>query len=78
MYIWFTITVQKIKSKIELQRCSIRDLNLYVIAIWIAVLTLKRRLLSIVKSPVLGAGGNDNSKSRYGNDLIFVMAFLDM
>ena len=24
------------------------------------------------------ACGNDNSKSRYGNDLIFVMTFLDM
>ena len=25
----------------------------------------------------LSTGGNDNSKSRYGNDLKFVMAFLD-
>ena len=43
-----------------------------------AVLFLKRPLLKIVKSPVLSTGGNDNSKSRYGNDLKFVMAFLDM
>ena len=42
-----------------------------------AVLFLKRRLLKIAKSPVLSTGGNDNSKSRYGNDLKFVMAFLD-
>ena len=42
-----------------------------------AVLFLKRRLLKIAKSPVLRTCGNDNSKSRYGNDLKFVMAFLD-
>ena len=41
-----------------------------------AVLFLKRRLLKIAKSPVLPAGGNDNSKSRDGNDLKFVIAFL--
>ena len=40
-----------------------------------AVLFLKRRLLKIAKSPVLSTGGN--LKSRYGNDLKFVMAFLD-
>ena len=42
-----------------------------------AVLFLKRRLLKIAKSPVLSTRGNDNSKSRYGNHLKFVMAFLD-
>ena len=42
-----------------------------------AVLFLKRRLLKIAKSPVLLTGRDDNSKSRYGNDLKFVMAFLD-
>ena len=42
-----------------------------------AVLFLKRRLLKKAKSPVLSTGGNDNSKSRHGNDLKFVMAFLD-
>ena len=42
-----------------------------------AVLFLKRRLLKIAKSPVLRKCKNDNSKSRYGNDLKFVMAFLD-
>ena len=42
-----------------------------------AVLCLKRRLLKIAKSPVLSTGGNNNSKSRYGNDLKCVMAFLD-
>ena len=42
-----------------------------------AVLLLKRRLLKIANSPVLLTGGNDNSKSRYGNDLKFVMAFID-
>ena len=42
-----------------------------------AVLFLKRGLLKIAKSPDLSTGGNDNSKSRYGNDLNFVMAFLD-
>ena len=41
------------------------------------VLFLKRRLLKITKSTVLSTGGNNNSKSRYGNDLKFVMAFLD-
>ena len=41
------------------------------------VLFLKRRLLKIAKSPVLSTGGNDNSKSRYGNDLKFVMTFLN-
>ena len=34
-----------------------------------AVLFLKRQLLKIIKSPVLSTGGNDNSKSRYGDDL---------
>ena len=34
-----------------------------------AVLLLKPRLLNIAKSPVLRTGGNDNLKSRYGNDL---------
>ena len=42
-----------------------------------AILFLKRRLLKIAKSPVLSTGGNNNSKTRYGNDLKFVMAFLD-
>ena len=42
-----------------------------------AVLFLKRRLLKLAKSIVLSTGGSDNSKSRYGNDLKFVMAFLD-
>ena len=42
-----------------------------------AVLILKRRLLKIAKPPVLRTCANDNSKSRYGNDLKFVMAFLD-
>ena len=42
-----------------------------------AVLFLKRRLLKIAKSPGLSTGGNDNSKSRYGNYLKFVIAFLD-
>ena len=42
-----------------------------------AVLFLKRLLLKIAKLPVLRTCGNDNSKSRYGNNLKFVMAFLD-
>ena len=42
-----------------------------------AVLFLKRRLLEIAKPLVLRTCGNDNSKYRYGNDLKFVMAFLD-
>ena len=42
-----------------------------------AVLFLKRRLLKIAKSPVLSTGEKDNSKSRYGNHLKFVMAFFD-
>ena len=42
-----------------------------------AVLYLKRRLLKIAKPPVLRACRNDNSKSRYGNDLKLVMAVLD-
>ena len=42
-----------------------------------AVLFLKGRLLKIAKPPVLRTCGNDNSKSRHGNDLKFVMAFLD-
>ena len=46
-------------------------------AILTAVLFLKRRLLKIAKPPVLRTYGNDNSKSRYGNDLKLVMAFLD-
>ena len=39
------------------------------------VLFLKRRLIKIVKLPVLRTCRNDNSKSRYGNDLKFGMAF---
>ena len=50
---------------------------LYFMIILTAVLFLKRRLLKIAKPPVLRTCGNDNSKSRYGNDLKFVMAFLD-
>ena len=46
-------------------------------AILTAVLFLKRRLLKIAKSPLLRTSGSDNSKSRYGNDLKFVMGFLD-
>ena len=42
-----------------------------------AVLFLKRRLLKLAKSPVLSTRGNDNIKFRYGNDLKFLMAFLD-
>ena len=42
-----------------------------------AVLFLKRRFLKIAKSSVLRTCGNDNSKSRYGNDPKFFMAFLD-
>ena len=40
------------------------------------VLFLKRRLLKIAKSPVLSTGENDNSKSRYGNDLKFVIIII--
>ena len=46
-------------------------------AILIAVLFLRRRLLKIAKSPVLRTGGSDNSKPRDGNDLKFVMTFFD-
>ena len=42
-----------------------------------AVLFLKRRLLKIAKSSVLPTCGNDNSKSRYKNNLKIVIAFLD-
>ena len=44
-----------------------------------AVLILKSRLLKIAKSSVtcMRTCGSDNSKSRYGNNLKFVMAFLD-
>ena len=42
-----------------------------------AVLFLIGRLLKKAKSHVFRTCGNDNSKSRYGNDLKFVMAFLD-
>ena len=38
-----------------------------------AVLFLKRRLLKIANPPVLQTCGNDTSKSRYGNDLKFVI-----
>ena len=41
------------------------------------VLFLKRRLLKIAQSPILQTCENNNSKSRYGNDLKFVMALLD-
>ena len=68
-----TITVQKIKLKIERQRFQFRDLNLYFMTLFF----LKRRLLKIAKLPVLSTGGNDNSKSRYRNDLKFVTTFLD-
>ena len=39
------------------------------------VLLLTRRLLKIAKSPVLQASGNNNSKSRYRNDLNFLWYF---
>ena len=44
-------------------------------AILTGVLFLKRRLLKIAKSPVLRTDGSDNSKSRHGNDLKYVMFF---
>ena len=47
MYILLIITVQKIKSKIEHQRCYFRDLNLCFTTSLTAVLFLKRRLLKI-------------------------------
>ena len=40
-----------------------------------AIILLKRRLLKIAKLPVLSTGENNNSKSRYVNDLKFVMTF---
>ena len=40
-------------------------------------LIFKTPITQIAKSPDLRNCGNDNSKSRYGNDLKFVMAFLD-
>ena len=42
-----------------------------------AFLFLERRLLKITKLHVFSTGGNDNSKSKYMNDLKFVIAFLD-
>ena len=42
-----------------------------------AVLFLKRRLHQNCKTPVLRTGGSNNSKPKYGNDLKFVMAYLD-
>ena len=81
MYILFTMTVQK--YQIENQTPKI--LNSLFKFICYSYLDscnkksiLKRRLLNIAKSPVLRDGGNDNSTSRYGNDVKFVMAFLDM
>ena len=52
-YILLTITVQKFKSKVELQKCKFRDLNIYFMIILTAVSFLKRRLLKIAKPPVL-------------------------
>ena len=52
--------MQKIKSKIELQRGQFRDLNSYFMTILTAVLLLKRRLLKIAKSPVLQASESNN------------------
>ena len=46
-------------------------------AILTVVLFLKRRLLKRAKSSILRTGRSNNSKSRYGNDLKFVMAFLN-
>ena len=40
-------------------------------------LIFKTPILKIAKPPVLRTCVNDNSKSSYGNDLKFVMAFLD-
>ena len=40
-------------------------------------LIYKTPITQNAKPPVLRTGGNDNSKSRYGNNLKFVMAFLD-
>ena len=40
-----------------------------------AVLLLKRRLLKLAKSPVLRTCGNDNPKSRDGNDLNLLWHF---
>ena len=45
--------------------------------ILIAVFFSKRQLLKIAKPLVLQTCGNDNSKSRHGNDLNLVMAFSD-
>ena len=53
------------------------DLNIYFMTILPAVLFLKRRLLKIAKPPVLRTCGNDSLKSRHGNDLKFVMEFLN-
>ena len=65
MYILLTVTVLKIKSKIELQRCEFRNLYLYFLTSLTAVLFVKRRLLKITKSPALRTCEND----RYVNDL---------
>ena len=63
------------KSLLKRHLHVFRDLNLYFMTILTAVLLLKRRLLKIAKSLVLRTGGNNNSKSRYGNDLIFYGIF---
>ena len=77
IYILLTIIVQKIKSEIKLLKCQFCDFNLYFTTSLTTVIFLKRRLLKIAKSPVLSTGENDNSKSRYGNDLKFLMTFLN-
>ena len=71
MYILLTITVQKIKPKIELQRCEFRDLKIYVMTILTAVLFLKCRLLKIGKPPVLQTCDNDND-----NEIILTIIYL--
>ena len=67
------------RDQIEYQtpKMLVSRFKFILMTILTVVLFLKRRLLKIVKSPVLSTGGKDNSKSRYGNDLKCVMAFLD-
>ena len=72
-----TITVQKDQIKNRTPNVLISRFKYILYDYLSAVLFLKRRLLKIAKPPVLRTCGNDNSKSRYGNDLKFVIAFLD-
>ena len=77
MYIFVYYHCGKDQIDNRAPKMSILRFKFILYAYFDSCLIFKTLITQNIKSPVLQTGGSDNSKSRNGNDLKFVTAFLD-